>query len=59
MFAGLIFLHLVALHTTHRRLTKLNYSFKDKTNYTSLLNFIYAVIDNFGKFDKQIFHPKL
>lgn len=59
MFAGQIFLHLVTLHTTHRGLIKLNYSFKDKANYTSLLNLIYAVIDEFGKFDTQIFYPKL
>lgn len=47
MFAGQIFLHLVILQTTHRGLIMLNYSFKDKTNYTSLLNLIYAVIDEF------------
>lgn len=58
IFAGLIFLHLVVLQT-HRGLIMLNYSFKDKTNYTSLLNLIYAVIDEFGKFDTQIFYPKL
>lgn len=59
MFVDLHLVHLVALHITHRGLIKLNYSFKGKTNDTSLLNLIYAVIDKFGKFDTQIFHPKL
>lgn len=48
-----LFWHLVTLHTIHRGLIKLNYSFKDETNDTSLLNLIYALIDKFGKFDKH------